>query len=142
VPYKGIAPAYTDMLAGNIEMSFPAIVSALPHIRAGRLRALAVTLPKRSVVVPELPTIVEAGVPGVVVVNWYGMLVPLGTPQQVIERLSRAVATAMSQPDVVKRLLADGSDAATSTPVQFRAHIAEERDKWSRVIRNAGIRME
>ena len=142
VPYKGIAPAYTDMLAGNIEMSFPAIVSALPHIRAGKLRALAVTLPKRSNVVPELPTIVEAGVPGVVVVNWYGMLVPLGTPPPVIERLSRGVVSAMSQPDVVKRLLADGSDAATSTPEQFRAHIAEERDKWTKVIRNAGIRME
>jgi tripartite-type tricarboxylate transporter receptor subunit TctC len=142
VPYKGIAPAYADMLAGNIEMSFPAIVSALPHIRASKLRALAVTLPKRSNVVPELPTIVEAGVPGVVVVNWYGLLVPLGTPPLVIERLSRGVASAMSQPDVVKRLLADGSDAATSTPEQFRAHIAEERDKWSKVIRNAGIRME
>jgi len=142
VPYKGLGPAYADLIAGNIEMSFPAIVSSLPHIRAGKLRALAVTLPKRSPVVPELPTIVEAGVPGVVVVNWYGLLVPLGTPQPVIERLSRGVASAMSQPDVVKRLLADGSDAATSTPQQFRTHIAEERDKWSKVIRNAGIRME
>ena len=142
VPYKGLGPAYADLIAGNIEMSFPAIVSSLPHIRAGKLRALAVTLPKRSPVVPELPTIVEAGVPGVVVVNWYGMLAPLGTPQPVIERLSRGVAASMSQPEVVKRLLADGSEAATSTPEQFRAHIAEERDKWTKVISNAGIRVQ
>ena len=142
VPYKGIGPAYADLIAGNIEMSFPAIVSSLPHIRAGKLRALAVTLPKRSNVVPELPTIVEAGVPGVVVVNWYGVLVPLATPQIIIERLSHGVASAMSQPEVVKRLLADGSESATSTPDQFRAHIAEERDKWTRVIRNANIRVQ
>ncbi|HTD90224.1 MAG TPA: tripartite tricarboxylate transporter substrate binding protein [Burkholderiales bacterium] len=142
VPYKGIGPAYADLIAGNIEMSFPAIVSSLPHIRAGKLRALAVTLPKRSNVVPELPTIVEAGVPGVVVVNWYGVLVPLATPQTIIERLSQGVASAMSQPEVVKRLLADGSESATSTPDQFRAHIAEERDKWTRVIRNANIRVQ
>ena len=142
VPYKGLGPAYADLIAGNIEMSFPAIVSSLPHIRAGKLRALAVTLPKRSPVVPELPTIVEAGVPGVVVVNWYGMLAPLGTPPYIIERLSRGVTSAMSQPEVVKRLLADGSETATSTPEQFRAHIAEERDKWTKVIRNAGIRVQ
>ena len=142
VPYKGLGPAYADLIAGNIEMSFPAIVSSLPHIRAGKLRALAVTLPKRSPVVPELPTIAEAGVPGVVVVNWYGLLAPLGTPPWIIERLSRGVSASMSQPDVVKRLLADGSEAATSTPEQFRTHIAEERDKWTKVIRNAGIRVQ
>ena len=120
---------------------YTSVNSSLPHIRSGKLRALAVTLPKRSPVVPDLPTIVEAGVPGVVVVNWYGLVAPLGTPLSVIERLSRGVGAAMSHPEVVKRLLADGSDAATSTPDQFRAHIAEERDKWTRVIRNAGIRM-
>ncbi len=142
VPYKGISPAYTDMLAGQIEMSFPAIVSSLPLIRSGKLRALAVTLPKRSPVVPELPTIVEAGVPGVVVVNWYGLLAPLNTPPWIIERLSRGVAASMNHAEVVKRLLADGSDAATSTPEEFRKHIAEERDKWTRVIRNANIRVQ
>ena len=142
VPYKGLGPAYADLIAGNIEMSFPAIVSSLPHIRASKLRALAVTLPRRSPVVPELPTIVEAGVPGVVVVNWYGMLAPLGTPPWIIERLSRGIAASMSQPEVAKRLLADGSEAVTSTPKQFRAHIAEERDKWTKVIRNAGIRVQ
>jgi len=142
VPYKGLGPAYSDLIAGNIEMSFPAIVSAQPHFRAGKLRALAVTLPKRSPVVPELPTITEAGVPGVVVVNWYGLLAPLNTPPAIIDRLAQGVAAGMHHPDVVKRLQADGSEAATSTPAQFRVHIAEERDKWTKVIRNANIRVQ
>ena len=142
VPYKGIGPAYADMLSGNIDMSFPAIASSQPLIRAGKLRALAVTLAKRSNVVPDLPTLAEAGVPGVVVVNWYGLMAPLGTPPQVIDRLSRGVAASMHHPDVVKRLLADGSDAATSTPEEFRKHVTEERDKWTRVIRNANIRVQ
>ncbi len=142
VPYKGIALAYSDMIAGNIEVSFPAIVSSQPLIRSGKLRALAVTLPKRSPVVPELPTIEEAGVRGVVVVNWYGLLVPLNTPPAIIERLAQGVGASMHHPEVVKRLLADGSEAATSTPAQFRAHIAEEREKWTKVIRNAGIRAQ
>lgn len=142
VPYKGLGPAYSDLIAGNIEMSFPAIVSAQPHFRSGKLRALAVTLPKRSLVAPELPTIEEAGVRGVVVVNWYGLLAPLNTPPAIIDRLAQGVAAGMHHPDVVKRLQADGSDAATSTPAQFRAHIAEERDKWAKVIRNANIRVQ
>ncbi len=142
VPYKGLGPAYSDLIAGNIEMSFPAIVSAQPHFRSGKLRALAVTLPKRSPVAPELPTIEEAGVRGVVVVNWYGLLAPLNTPPAIIDRLAQGVAAGMHHPDVVKRLQADGSEAATSTPTQFRAHIAEERDKWTKVIRNANIRVQ
>lgn len=142
VPYKGIGPAYADLFAGTIEVGFPAIVSSVPHIRAGRLRPLAVTLPQRSPVVPELPTIVEAGVPGVVMVNWYGLLAPLNTPRAIIERLSQGVKVSMTHPEVVKRLAADGSDAVTSTPEQFRAHIADERDKWTKVIRNAGIRVQ
>ena len=142
VPYKGLGPAYSDLIAGNIEMSFPAIVSAQPHFRSGKLRALAVTLPKRSLVAPELPTIEEAGVRGVVVVNWYGLLAPLNTPPAIIDRLAQGVAAGMHHPDVVKRLQADGSDAATSTPAQFRAHIAEEPDKWAKVIRNANIRVQ
>ena len=86
VPYKGSAPAFADMLAGQIDLAFPAIMSSQPLIRSGKLRALAVTTPKRSFVVPELPTIVEAGVPGVVVVNWYGLLAPLNTPAWIVDR--------------------------------------------------------
>ena len=142
VPYKGIGPAYADMIAGQIEASFPAIVSSQPLIRSGKLRGLAVTLPTRSPVMPEYPTMVEAGVKGVVVINWYGILVPLSTPQAIIDRLAQATAAAMHHPEVIKRLAADGSDPATSTPAQFRKHIAEERDKWTRVIRNAGIKAQ
>lgn len=142
VPYKGLGPAYADLIAGQIEMSFPAIVSSLQHIRAGKLRALAVTLPQRSPVVPELPTVEEAGVRGVVVVNWYGLMALLNTPQPIVEQLARGVVASMSHPEVVKRLAADGSEGVTSTPAQFRKHIAEERDKWARVIRNANIRVQ
>lgn len=142
VPYKGIGPAYADLFAGTIEVGFPAIMSSVPHIRAGRLRPLAVTLPKRSPVVPEFPTIAESGLPAVVVVNWYGLLAPLHTPRAIVERLSQGVKAAMTHPEVLKRLQADGSEPVTSTPEQFRAHIAEERDKWTRVIRSAGIRVQ
>jgi tripartite-type tricarboxylate transporter receptor subunit TctC len=130
------------MIAGQIEASFPAIVSSQPLIRSGKLRGLAITLPKRSPVMPEYPTMTEAGVKGVVVINWYGVLVPLGTPQAIIDRLAQATAAAMHHPEVIKRLAADGSDPATSTPAEFRKHIAEERDKWTRVIRNAGIKAQ
>ena len=142
VPYKGLGPAYADLIAGQIEASFPAIVSSQPHVRAGKLRGLAVTLPKRSNVMPDYPTMAEAGVKGVVVINWYGLLAPLGTPPAILDRLAQGTANAMHHPEVLKRLAADGSDAATSTPAQFRAHIQEERDKWGKVIRNAGIKAQ
>ena len=140
VPYKGMGAAYADLIAGNIELSFPTIVSSQAHIKAGRLRGLAVTLPKRAPAVPELPTMAEAGVKGVVVTNWYGVLAPAGTPQPVIERLNREVVRVMHQPEMMKRLVADGSEAVGSSPAEFRKHIAAERAQWERVIKQAGIR--
>lgn len=142
VPYKGTAMAYTDMLAGSIEVGFPTIVSALPHIRANRLRGLAVTTPARSPAIPELPTLAEAGVRGVEVVAWYGMALPAGTPRAIVERLNTEIGSAMRQPDMIKRLRADGSDAVASSPGEFRALIVAEREKWARVIKDAGIRAE
>lgn len=140
VPYKGMGAAYGDMISGSIELSFPTIVSSLPHIKAGRLRGLAVTLPKRAPAVPELPTMAEAGVQGVVVTNWYGVLTPAGTPRAVIERLNREIVAAMKQPDMAKRLLADGSEAVGSSPAELRALIAAERDKWTKLIKQAGLK--
>ena len=142
VPYRGGAPAVNDLLGGQVQVMFASPSISMEHARAGRLRALAVTLPKRSPVVPDLPTITEAGVPGVVVVNWYGLLAPLGTPRPIVDRLSRGVQVSMNHPDVIKRLQTEGSEVVTSTPEQFRAHIAEERDKWTKVIRNAGIKVQ
>lgn len=140
IPYKGMAIAYPDMLAGNVEVGFPTLVSSSPHLRANRLRALAVTTPVRVPSAPELPTMAEAGVPGVVVTNWYGIIAPASTPRSIIERLNREIVTAIRHPDIVKRLLADGSEAVGSSPSEFRSIISADRDKWAKLIRDRGIR--
>ena len=142
VPYKGTAMAYTDMIAGSIEVGFPTIVSAAPHLRASRLRGIAVTTPARSPVLPELPTLPEVGVRGVEVVAWYGLMTSAGTPRPIIERLSSEIGNAMRHPDMVKRLRAEGSEAVWSTPEEFRSLIVAEREKWARVIKDAGIKAE
>ena len=142
VPYKGSALAYTDMLAGSIEVGFPTIYSALPHIRVNRLRGLAVTTPERSPAIAELPTLAEAGVRGVEVVSWYALAAPAATPRAIVERLSNEIGNAVRHPDMVKRLRAEGSEAVASTPSELRAVIAADREKWTRVIKDAGIRLE
>ena len=140
VPYKGMGAAYADLIAGNIELSFPTIVSSQAHIKAGRLRGLAVTGPKRAPAMPDMPTMSEAGVPGVVVTNWYGILAPAGTPRPIIDKLNREIVSALRQPEMMKRLVADGSEAVGGTPEELKAHIAAERDKWAKVIKAAGIK--
>lgn len=142
VPYKGMGAAYGDLLGGRVPVSFPTIISSIPHITAGRLRPLAVTPPKRVQAVPNIPTMAEAGVPGVVVVNWYGLIAPPKTPQPVIDRISREVAKAMQSPEMAQRLLAEGSEAVGSSPKEFAAHIRAETELWSRVIKQAGIKGE
>jgi tripartite-type tricarboxylate transporter receptor subunit TctC len=142
VPYKGMGLAYTDMLGGTVEVGFPTLVSSVSHLRANRLRALAVTTPVRVPSFPELPTIAEEGVPGVVVTNWYGIIAPASTPRPIVERLNRELVAAIRHPDIAKRLVADGSEAIGSAPDEFRTHIAAEREKWSRVIRDRGIRAQ
>ena len=140
IPYKGMGAAYTDMVGGRIEVGFPTIISSIPHVQAGRLRALAVTSAKRVAAVPNLPTFAEAGVKGVVVVNWYGLAAPLHTPQAVIERIAKETHAAMHSPDVEKRLAAEGSEPVGSSPAEFAAHIRSETEKWARVIKTAGIK--
>jgi tripartite-type tricarboxylate transporter receptor subunit TctC len=142
VPYKGMAIAYTDMLSGNVEVGFPTLVSASPHLRANRLRALAVTAPQRVPSYADIPTMAEAGVRGVVVTNWYGIVAPASTPRTLVERLGSEIVTAVRHPEVAKRLAADGSEAVGSKPEEFRRHIAAERDKWAKVIRDRGIRAQ
>ena len=142
VPYKGMALAYTDMLSGNVEVGFPTLVSASPHLRAGRLRALAVTTPQRVPSYSDIPTMVESGVKGVVVTNWYGIVAPASTPSTIAERLGSEIVKAIRHPDVAKRLAADGSEAVGSSPAQFGKHIGAERDKWAKVIRDRGIRAQ
>jgi tripartite-type tricarboxylate transporter receptor subunit TctC len=142
IPYKGMGAAYTDMVGGRIQVGFPTVISSVPHLQAGRLRALAVTTPKRVAAMPDLPTFAEAGVKGVVVVNWYGLVAPARTPKTVIDRIAKETATAMHSPDMAKRLAAEGSEPVGSSPAEFTAHIRSEIDQWTRVVKQAGIRGE
>jgi tripartite-type tricarboxylate transporter receptor subunit TctC len=142
IPYKGMGAAYTDMVGGRIQVGFPTVISSVPHLQAGRLRALAVTTPKRVAAMPDLPTFAEAGVKGVVVVNWYGLVAPARTPKSVIDRIAKETATAMHSPDMAKRLAAEGSEPVGSSPAEFTAHIRSEIDQWTRVVKQAGIRGE
>jgi tripartite-type tricarboxylate transporter receptor subunit TctC len=142
VPYKGMAAAYPDMLAGQVQIGFPSTVSALPHIKSGKLRALAVTSRVRAKILPDLPPLHEAGVPGFNVTQWYGMLAPAGTPPIIVERMQREVAALLTQPDVIARMAADGSEPVSSTPSEFATHIKSEFAKWDGVIRQANIRGE
>jgi tripartite-type tricarboxylate transporter receptor subunit TctC len=139
VPFKGMGAAYSDLVGGRIELSFATIISSLPHVNAGRLRALAVTPDKRAPAMPNVPTLKEAGVP-VVVVNWYGLIAPVKTPKAVVERISKETGDAMQSPDVAKRLVAEGSEAVVSSPAAFAAHLRAEQEQWGRVIKQAGIR--
>ncbi|HYC47621.1 MAG TPA: tripartite tricarboxylate transporter substrate binding protein [Burkholderiales bacterium] len=139
IPFKGLGAAYTDMVAGRIESAFATVISSQPHIVAGRLRALAVTPPKRVPVLADVPTLTEAGVP-VTVVNWYGLIAPRATPQPIVSQVSTAAAKAMQSPEMAKRLTGDGSEAVGSTPKELAARVKAEREQWAKVIKHAGIR--
>jgi tripartite-type tricarboxylate transporter receptor subunit TctC len=140
IPYKGMAPAYADLIGGRLDLSFGTIISSQAHIRSGRLRALAVTPPKRAPALPETPTLAEVGVPGVVVVNWYGLIAPRRTPKTAVDRIAAETIKAVQGAEMQRRLIADGSEGVGTRPADFAAHIRAERDQWSRVIKQAGIR--
>jgi len=140
VPYRGIGAAYPDLLGGQIQLIFASSISAMQLIHAGRLRALAVTGAKRAKALPELPTVIEAGVPGFVVNQWYALLSSTGTPRAIIERLNRDTNKALTYPDVIARFTADGAEAAGGTSQMLAAHIKSEREKWAKVIKDANIR--
>jgi len=142
IPFKGMGAAYNDLVGGHVELSFPTIISSIPHINAGRLRALAVTPATRVPALPDIPTMAEAGVPGVVVLNWYGLIAPARTPKRVIDQLAGETIKAMQAPDMAKRLVAEGSTAVGSSPGEFAAHLRAEHELWSKVIKQAGIRGE
>ena len=140
IPYKGMGAAYSDLIGGHVEVSFPTIISSIPHINAGRLRALAVTTATRVPALPDIPTLAEAGVPGVVVVNWYGLIAPAGTRKAIVDLLASEVAKSMQSTDMVRRLVAEGSTAVGSSPQEFAAHLRAEHALWARVIKQGGIR--
>jgi len=142
VPYKGLTPAHTDLLAGRLTMLFDGIVTGLPAVKAGRIRALGVTTLKRWPGAPDIPTMAEAGLAGYEVNSWYGLLAPAGTPRNIIGRLNSEVARALREPDARERLYTIGAEPMDNTPEEFAAYIAAEMAKWSKVVKTAGIRVD
>jgi tripartite-type tricarboxylate transporter receptor subunit TctC len=142
IPYKGMAPALTDLVGGQIQFSIPTIAGGLPLTRAGKLRALAVTGAQRSPAEPALPTVAESGVPGYQASNWYGFAAPAKTPRAIIDKLNREFARIMAAPDVREKLLNVGMEPATTTPAQYTEFVKSEIIKWTRVVKTAGIRAE
>jgi tripartite-type tricarboxylate transporter receptor subunit TctC len=142
VPYKGGAPAIIDLVAGNVQIIFSTVSTAIGQIKSGRIRALAMTGTKRFVLMPELPTIAEAGVPGFAVNNWYGVFVPAGTPKEIVARLNTEIVKILQTPDAKQRLLESGIDATPSTQEQFAAYIQAETKKWAKVVKDANIKIE
>ena len=140
IPYKGSAPAMTDLLSGQVGLMWDSLTSSLPQARAGKLRALAVTGLKRSASVPELPTMSEAALPGYEVINWLGILAPKGVRREVIVKVNADVMQVLKQSDVRERMLASGAEAAGSTPEEFGAYLRSESVKWGKVLRDADIR--
>ncbi len=140
VPYKGSGPAVTDLIAGQIQLMFANISAAVPYVKTNRLRALAVTGEKRALTLPNLPTVVEAGVPGYVVTNWFGVAVPAHTPPEIIAKLNTALTTAMRERDMRERLAGEGAEPAPGTPAEFGKLIAREVAIWAKVVRSAGVK--
>lgn len=140
IPYRGSAPAMADLLAGQVQLMFADGPTALPQMRVGRVKALAVGSPRRSALVPELPTMIEAGLPGYEAYSWAGVWVPAATPRELVVRLNADAVRAFSDPAVRERLLAAGAEVAPGTPEQFGAFVKTEIAKWGGVIKRAGIR--
>ena len=142
VPYKGAQPALTDVIAGQAQLMFATSASVIPYIKAGRLRALAVTTARRSAAVPELPTLSEAGVPGFEAITWHGVVVPGATPAPLVERLNRDIVKVLRLPDLRERLESLGAEVVAGTPRDFADYIAREIPKWTKVVKDSGARAE
>jgi tripartite-type tricarboxylate transporter receptor subunit TctC len=142
VPYKGLAPALVDLLAGQVQAMFSSVVAILPHVQAGKLRALAVTGEKRLALIPDVPTIAESGVAGYQAGSWYGILAPAGTPPEIIRTLNGEIVKAIRQPDVKRAFALEGAEAIGSSPQEFAAHIRAELSRLGKVAREAKIELQ
>jgi tripartite-type tricarboxylate transporter receptor subunit TctC len=142
VPYKGSGPVSADVLAGQVPLGVVDVPSAIAHVRAGKMRALAVTTKRRIAAAPEVPTMDEAGVPGYEAIGWFGVVVPANTPAEIINRLNREIAAALAVPEIRERAIAAGAEPAASTPQEFAALIREETRKWAQVIKTAEIKLQ
>jgi len=142
IPYKGGGPGISDLLGGQVQLTFENILALMPHIKAGKLRALAVTSRKRSLIFPDLPTVAEAGYPDFDVVGQFGFVVPAGVAREIIAQLNADLTKAVKSPELTNQLNSQGSEPRTSTPEEFDAIIRAESAKWLGVIRDAGIKVE
>jgi tripartite-type tricarboxylate transporter receptor subunit TctC len=142
VPYKGAAPAMNDLIAGNINLMFDNLASSLGQIKAGKVRALAVTTAKRSGLAPDLPTIAESGLPGFDINTWFGLFVPAATPPAIVDRLHDEFVKALNEPDVRAKMLALGAEPVGNTPAQFAAYIRSEAEKYAKLVKASGAKVD
>ncbi len=142
VPYKGPGPGVIDLIAGRVALAAPSTIATLPHVRSGRLRALAVTTAKRVPGLPDIPSVAEAGVPGYESVSWFGFVAPGGTPKDVIARLHKEIVAILRAPEVTERFAKEGAEVVAGLPEEFERFIAAEAVKWAKVVKNAGIKAE
>jgi len=142
IPYKSAAPALTDLMAGETQLMFATSLSVIQHIKANRVRALGVTTAKRSRLLPDLPTIAEAGVPGFEASTWHGVLVPAGTPSAIVERLNSEINRMLQLADVRERLAAMGAEVVGGSAKEFADHIQREIPKWAKVVKAIGVQLE
>jgi len=142
VPYKGTGQALTDVIGGQVQMMMSSMLPAVPHVKAGRLRALGVTSARRSTIYPELPTLAESGLPGFETTSWHGMLAPARTPKAVVNRIHAELVKTLTQPDVKAIFANQGMDVVAGTQEEFAAYIRSETAKWTKVIKAIGIKPE
>ena len=141
VPYKGTAAALTDLLGGRIELTFDTLPSAMPHVKAGKLKALAVTSAKRYPALPDIPTVADT-IPGYEIASWYAVLAPAGTPRDVVKKLGDDIGAVVHKPEMQEKLLAQGATPVGSTPDQLAAHVQSELKKWAAVVKASGARVD
>jgi tripartite-type tricarboxylate transporter receptor subunit TctC len=142
VPYKGLSPALSDLLAGRDEMMFSSMVAILPHVRAGKLRVLGVTSRRRVALLPDVPTIAESGVPNYEASSWYGILAPAGTPPQVVRKLHDEIVNVLAQDDVRKALAQEGAEPVGNTPEEFAAFIRAEKERLGAAIKSGNVTLQ
>lgn len=142
VPYKGGAASITDLIAGQVQLVISSAPSVVPHVKNGRLRALAIGGAKRTPALPEVPTVAESGVPGYEYTTWYGIFVPAKTPQTIVAKLNAELVRMLADPQMTQRFQSQGGDPASSTPAELTAYMKEETARWQRVIKTAGIKIE
>ena len=142
IPYKGSAPALVDLVGGQVQVMFDNLPSSLPQIKAGKLRAIAVTSAQRAAALPDVPTIAESGLPGFEASAWFGIVVPAGTPPAVVSRINADVNQWLRTPEAADKLRGQGAIAVGGTPEQFATHIRAETEKWAKVVKASGAKVD